>query len=165
MSLFKDPKIQWLKRRVFGKNEPNKTLKWTCLILFGWSFLMLVLMAGLGSFAVFSPADSSRFQEYQELREMGISFFFPYACFHLVSLISIALIYRRKRFGVLLYGITCVACVVFPWIKGLGFPMESLVFNLICFGLFAVHLVAMRKKAEESNMEEEVIDRSEANQQ
>ena len=74
---------------------------------------MLVLMAGLGSFAAFSPADSSRFQDYQEFREMGISFFFPYAGFHLFSLISIALVYRQKRFGVLLYGVTCVACVVF----------------------------------------------------
>ena len=130
---------------------------------------MLVLMVGLGCFAVFSPADSSRFQDYQELREMGISFFFPYACFHLVSLFSIALIYRRKRFGVLLYGVTCVACVIFPWFKDLGFPMESLVFSLVCFGLFVVHLAAMRKKADESSIEEEAeaeaIGHSKVNQQ
>ena len=97
----------------------------------------------------------------------GDFIFFPYACFHVVSLISIALIYRRKRFGVLLYGVTCVACVIFPWCKDLGFPMESLVFSLVCFGLFAVHLAAMKKKADESSIEEEAeaIGHSKVNQQ
>ena len=159
-----DVKIQWFKRRVFGKEDPNKLLQWTCYILFSWSTLILVLMIALGCFATYAPADSSRFEGYEEFREMGSTFFFPYASFHLFSLISIALIYRMKRVGVLLYTIACVACIIFPWFKGFDFPPESLGFSALCVGLFAVHLGKMKKKGAKAE-EKEITDYAREEQQ
>ena len=146
--MFDDPKIQWLKRRIFGKKEPNKLLKWTCISLFWWSMFILLLMLGLGFFALLSPEDSVRFEGYSNFRERGMSFFFPYAGLHLFSLLAIALIYRRMKLGLIIYSIASLGCTFYPWIMGSEFPMTSLIFSLICVLLLVIHLGSMNTKKE-----------------
>ena len=146
--MFDDPKIQWFKRIIFGKNTPNKVLKWTCLVLFFWSICLLILMSGLGLFALLSPEDSARFEEYSNFRKQGIWFFFPYAGWHLISLIAIALIYRLKKMGLIIYAIASAGCTVHPWFMGSDFPTISLIFSLVCVVLFTVHIGSMHSKKE-----------------
>jgi hypothetical protein len=148
--MFEDPKIQWFKRVVFGRATPNKLLKWTCLLLFLWSACLLFLMCGLGLFAWLSPEDSVRFEEYTNFREQGIWFFFPYAGWHLISLIAIALIYRLKKTGLIMYTIASAGCTLHPWFMGSDFPTTSLIFSLICVVLFLVHIGSMHSKQEQS---------------
>lgn len=164
MAILQDPKVQWLKRRIFGKEDPNKILKWTCLLLFWWSVLMIIVMVGLGIAAKYSPPDSSTFGDYEEFRRMGPRFFFPYASFHFLSLIGIALIYRLKYSGIIVYAAASLSCVLFPWLQGFNFSWPTLSFSLICVILFLVHLGSMTKKNGKKK-DEELIDTTDAEQQ
>ncbi|MFT7611397.1 MAG: hypothetical protein ACI9J3_000340 [Parvicellaceae bacterium] len=146
MGILKHPKVQWLKRIVFGRKDPNQVLKWTCLLLFWWSVLVLILFVGLGLMQMFLPSDSSYYEGLKELKDQGPAFFFIYAGCHLISMISIALIYRLKIVGILIYAIISMLLVFLPMIYWSEFLTESLIFTLICIILFTVHLGSMGKK-------------------
>jgi len=157
MGILKHPKVQWLKRRVFGKKDPNKVLKWTCLLLFWWSVLVGLLFVGLGFMQMFLPADSSYYEGFKDLKDQGPALFFIYAGCHLISMISIALIYRLKKVGILIYAIINMLLVFLPMIYWPEFPVESLIFTLVCIILFTVHLGSMGKKDDDKD-EPEIIE-------
>ena len=153
--MLKDPKVQWLKRRVFGKNDPNKILKWTCLLLFWWSVLVLLLFAGFGLMQIFIPRDSSSLEGFAAFKNMGPAFFFIYSACHLISMIAIALIYRSKKIGIAIYAVINLILVFLPMVYWLEFPTPSLVFTLICIILFTVHLGSMGKKNDNNASDDE----------
>lgn len=156
MSLRQDPKIRLVKRILFGKKDPPRLLKWTCVAFLVWSVIVAALMAGMGVFSLVGDPVSSAHKGVRQLMEIGPKFFFTYSALHIIIIVSIMLMWRLKSsgFGLLVFANAALVFLPFYMIEKLDFPTPSLVYSLICVGLFAIHLPRMKKEQDLKDQQE-----------
>lgn len=139
-----------LKRVVLGKKKPPMILKISCFIFLGWDLLMIIafLFIGFGG-SVLDAFDSSS----GSIEELTPRYFYTYSILHIISLVGVILMYRKRLTGFYLFA---VANLVMPFWAAIitrewQFEAWMLIFSLVAIALFALNwnkFIANIKKKE-----------------
>jgi hypothetical protein len=148
--------LRLVKRIVLGKNRPSIYLRVLCWIFLTWSLIM-----ALGNLFIFtmnmvtgqtSSIESASSNGYSTMGELPTQYFISYSFVHLVAIIGVVLMYRKKVFGFYIFALATLLMPFwsFFYTKVFEFNLYITLFSIISVVLFALHfyVFAPKKKKE-----------------
>ena len=148
--------LRLLKRLTLGKKKPPVLLLYRCLGFLFWDLLMIIgfLFIGFGG-SVMDAFDSSS----NSMDELTPRYFYTYAVLHIVSLIGVILMYRRRLVGFYLFAGANILMPFWVYVITQNWKFEPwvLIFSVISIALFGLNwnkFIANIKKKEKRAAEQ-----------
>ncbi len=103
--------LRLLRRIVLGKEKPPFFLRILSLLFIGWDLVMTIVFA-------FIPLVGTLFVDIFEGSELTAKDFYVYVVLHIISLVGVILMYRRRLFGFYLFAGSNIGMAIWFFING-----------------------------------------------
>jgi uncharacterized membrane protein len=125
----------YIGKLILGKEQPPLLLKWTCYFFLAWDALMIVfyLFIGIGKSLMKMSA------KYQDMQNFG----YMYALLHVVSLIGVVLLWRKKLTGFYIFTVANLGMLALIFVFKRSVLITSWEIIAILFTIFAIGLFAL----------------------
>lgn len=130
--------LRLLKRIALGKKTPPMFLKVLSWIFLGWDLLIAVVFVFIGlSDSLLDVFDSSS----TDVGELTPKYFYTYAILHMVSLLGVIFMYRRRLTGLYIFAVVNLIMPFWVFIVTRHWEFEpwSLLFSIVSIALFAIN--------------------------
>jgi uncharacterized membrane protein len=126
----------YIGKLILGKQQPSFLLKWTCYFFLAWDTLMIIfyLFIGIGK-SLMKMSD-----KYQDMQNFG----YVYSLLHVISLIGVILLWRKKLTGFYIFTVANLGMLAFIFVFKRTVLISSweiiaIIFTFCAIGIFALN--------------------------